>query len=172
MNQPMRFKAAGWDVQRVDGHDCDAVAAAIEKARKSSQAFADRLPDRHIGKGAPNMQGSHKTHGAPLGCRERSLRPRKHLGWHLRRSRFPPTSNPHGKALPRAAGEPSGNSGRIGTRPRAAGTNSTGRRVLHGSASRQGFPAAGRLPKGASQEKATKVATRQASQMVLEVSMN
>ena len=35
MNQPMRFKAAGWDVQSVDGHDMEAVAAAIAKARRS-----------------------------------------------------------------------------------------------------------------------------------------
>jgi transketolase len=56
MNQPMRFKAAGWDVQKVDGHDPEAVAAAIEKARKSSKPslIACRTT---IGKGAPTCKG-------------------------------------------------------------------------------------------------------------------
>jgi transketolase len=35
MNQPMRFKAAGWDVQRVDGHDPEAVAEAIERRARA-----------------------------------------------------------------------------------------------------------------------------------------
>jgi transketolase len=79
MNQPMRFKAAGWDVQKVDGHDPEAVAAAIETARKSSKPslIACRTT---IGKGAPTMQGSHKTHGAPLG-KEEIARAREALNW-------------------------------------------------------------------------------------------
>jgi len=79
MNQPMRFKAAGWDVQSVDGHDPEAVAAAIAKARTTGKPslIACRTT---IGKGAPNMQGSHKTHGAPLGPDEVAAA-RLHLGW-------------------------------------------------------------------------------------------
>jgi transketolase len=79
MNQPARFKAAGWDVQRVDGHDMNAVAEAIEKARKSRKPslIACRTT---IGKGAPNMQGSEKTHGAPLGADEIAAT-RANIGW-------------------------------------------------------------------------------------------
>jgi hypothetical protein len=60
----------------VDGHDPDAIAAAIEKARKSAKPslIACRTT---IGKGAPTMQGSHKTHGAPLG-KEKSQGLAKH----------------------------------------------------------------------------------------------
>lgn len=66
MNQPARFRAAGWNVHAVDGHDCEAVARAIEKARGSRKPtlIACRTV---IGRGAPNVQGSEKTHGAPLG---------------------------------------------------------------------------------------------------------
>ncbi|PHP66298.1 transketolase [Zhengella mangrovi] len=79
MNQPMRFKAAGWDVQSVDGHDPEAVATAIAKARTTGKPslIACRTT---IGKGAPNMQGSHKTHGAPLGPDEVAAA-RLHLCW-------------------------------------------------------------------------------------------
>ena len=79
MNQQARFKAAGWDVQAVDGHDMDAVAAAIEKARKTRKPslIACRTI---IGKGAPNMQGSEKTHGAPLGEAEIAAA-RANIGW-------------------------------------------------------------------------------------------
>ncbi|TGU97375.1 transketolase, partial [Mesorhizobium sp. M8A.F.Ca.ET.173.01.1.1] len=37
MDQPARFKAAGWYVQSVDGHDMEAVAAAIEAAQLSDR---------------------------------------------------------------------------------------------------------------------------------------
>jgi len=79
MNQPARFKAAGWDVQRVDGHDMNAVAEAVEKARKSRKPslIACRTT---IGKGAPNMEGSEKTHGAPLGADEIAAT-RANIGW-------------------------------------------------------------------------------------------
>ncbi len=79
MKQPARFKAAGWDVQTVDGHDMEAVAAAIEKARKTRKPslIACRTI---IGKGAPNMQGSEKTHGAPLGEAEITAA-RANIGW-------------------------------------------------------------------------------------------
>jgi transketolase len=66
MEQPARFRAAGWDVQTVDGHDFEMVAAAIARARETEtpSLIACRTV---IGKGAPNLQGSEKTHGAPLG---------------------------------------------------------------------------------------------------------
>lgn len=79
MNQQMRFEAAGWHVQSVDGHDKDAVADTIEAAK------ADPRPSMIacktiIGYGAPNKQGTSATHGAPLGEDEIALT-RKALDW-------------------------------------------------------------------------------------------
>ena len=79
MNQPDRFRAAGWDVREIDGHDMEAVAAAVAAARKTDtpSLIACRTV---IGRGAPNMAGSHKTHGAPLGADE-VIATRENIGW-------------------------------------------------------------------------------------------
>lgn len=78
-DQMARFKASGWDTAAVDGHDPEAVAAAIEAAQKSSQPslIACRTT---IGFGAPTLAGTSKTHGAPLGDAEIEGA-RKALGW-------------------------------------------------------------------------------------------
>ncbi|NOV20255.1 transketolase [Ensifer adhaerens] len=69
MRQRMRFAAAGWATDEVDGHDHDAIAVALARAQKNHRPtmIACRTV---IGKGAPNLQGSEKTHGAPLGDAE------------------------------------------------------------------------------------------------------
>ena len=78
-NQLMRFRAAGWHVQNVDGHDADAIgavlAAAVKNARPSLIACKTT-----IGYGAPNLAGTAKTHGAPLGAEE-IAGARDALGW-------------------------------------------------------------------------------------------
>ncbi|WP_456389114.1 transketolase [Profundibacter sp.] len=79
MNQQMRFEAAGWHVQSVDGHDKDAVAAAIEAARKDPRPSMIACKTI-IGYGSPNKQGTSATHGAPLGADEIALT-REALGW-------------------------------------------------------------------------------------------
>ena len=68
-DQLQRFKASGWSACRIDGHDPDSIAAAIEQARHSDRPslVACRTV---IGCGAPNRQGSEKAHGAPLGADE------------------------------------------------------------------------------------------------------
>jgi transketolase len=68
-DQVARFKASGWSACRVGGHDPEAIAAAIERARNSDRPslIACRTV---IGFGAPNRQGSEKAHGAPLGAEE------------------------------------------------------------------------------------------------------
>ena len=68
-DQLARFKASGWSAFRVDGHDPEAIAAAIEHARKNDRPslIACRTI---IGFGAPNRQGTEKAHGAPLGAEE------------------------------------------------------------------------------------------------------
>ncbi|HYH39020.1 MAG TPA: transketolase [Azospirillum sp.] len=76
---PARFRAYGWDVQSVDGHDVDAVAKAIEAAQKTDRPslIACRTI---IGKGAPNKQNTHGCHGSPLGLDEVKAT-RENLGW-------------------------------------------------------------------------------------------
>jgi len=78
-DQQARFRACGWDVRGVDGHDADAVAAAIEAARATDtpSLIACRTT---IGFGAPNKQGTSATHGAPLGAEEVAAT-REALGW-------------------------------------------------------------------------------------------
>lgn len=67
MDQKKRFEAAGWHVRSVDGHDRDAIAAAIVAARTEADRPSLIACRTVIGKGAPNKAGSPKVHGAPLG---------------------------------------------------------------------------------------------------------
>lgn len=78
-DQMARFAASGWDTSSVDGHDPEAVEAAIEQARLSDKPsmIACRTT---IGFGAPTLAGTSKTHGAPLGDEEISGA-REALGW-------------------------------------------------------------------------------------------
>ena len=65
-NMQKRFESQGWDVQEIDGHDFEAIDAAIVKAKasdKPSLIIAHTL----IAKGAGELEGSHHSHGAPLG---------------------------------------------------------------------------------------------------------
>jgi transketolase len=67
---PKRFEAYGWNVIRdVDGHDAEAVSAAITKAKNSDKPTLICCKTA-IGKGSPNMAGSDKVHGSPLGATE------------------------------------------------------------------------------------------------------
>ena len=68
-DQLARFKASGWSASRIDGHDPEAIAAAIEQARRSDRPSLIACRTM-IGFGAPNRQGSEKAHGAPLGAEE------------------------------------------------------------------------------------------------------
>lgn len=62
-----RFEAYGWQViANVDGHDPVAIQAAIEQARHAQQPSLIGCRTI-IGYGAPNLQGKEKCHGAPLG---------------------------------------------------------------------------------------------------------
>lgn len=80
-NIPQRFASYGWHVvPNVDGHDAAAVRAAIEEAKAESGKPSIICCKTLIGKGAANKEGSHKTHGAPLGADEIAAT-RAHLGW-------------------------------------------------------------------------------------------
>ncbi len=77
---PKRFEAYGWQVVRnVDGHDAEAVRRAIRKARRSDRPTLICCKTV-IGFGAPNLAGTAKTHGAPLGEAE-IAGARAQLGW-------------------------------------------------------------------------------------------
>jgi len=162
-DQMARFRAAGWNVQAIDGHDMAAIETAIAAAKRSRKPslIACRTI---IGKGAPNKQGSEATHGAPLGAAEIEAA-RAELGWTAAPFEVP---------------------GDILAAWRAAGARHTGTRTaweerLAKSPRRRKFAAAisGDLPKGFSIDMTAfknslvntrpKVATRKASEMALEV---
>ncbi|WP_099019939.1 transketolase [Marinicella litoralis] len=70
-NTPQRFKAYGWHVvENVNGHDSQAVKAAIAEAQANSDKPTLICAKTNIGDGAPNKAGSHDCHGAPLGAEE------------------------------------------------------------------------------------------------------
>jgi len=78
---PKRFEAYGWNVlANVDGHDVDAVDAAIRLARASTDKPTLICCKTVIGKGSPNMAGTDKVHGAALGDKEIAAT-REALGW-------------------------------------------------------------------------------------------
>jgi transketolase len=76
-----RFEAYGWHVVRgVDGHDADAIKAAIEEARAVTDKPSLLMCKTVIAFGSPNKSGTHDAHGAPLGDEEVAAT-RKALGW-------------------------------------------------------------------------------------------
>ncbi|WP_310451634.1 transketolase [Sulfuritalea sp.] len=80
-NTPERFHAYGWQVIRnVDGHDPAAIDAAVREAKEDTTRPTLICCKTVIGMGAPNKQGSHDVHGAPLGDAEIAAA-RAHLGW-------------------------------------------------------------------------------------------
>ena len=78
-DQPARFAASGWNTARVDGHDPDAIAAAIQAAQKSDRPTLIACKTT-IGFGAPTRAGTSKAHGSPLGAEE-IAGARKALNW-------------------------------------------------------------------------------------------
>ena len=89
-DQLARFKAFGWAVKRIDGHDEGeirrALAWAVRQVRPTLIACRTR-----IGKGAATMEGSPKTHGAVLGKAEIAAT-REKLGWSLPPFEVPATT--------------------------------------------------------------------------------
>ena len=78
---PARFEAYGWQVVRgVDGHDADAIRAAIDTALASSDKPVLVCCRTTIGFGSPNKAGKESSHGSPLGKDELAAT-REALGW-------------------------------------------------------------------------------------------
>lgn len=78
-DQCARFAASGWNTAKVDGHDQDAIAIAIENAQSSDKPTFIACKTT-IGFGSPNKAGTNKVHGSPLGADEIAAT-RKALGW-------------------------------------------------------------------------------------------
>lgn len=156
---PARYAATGWHVVECDGHDPASIRAAIDAA------IADERPSlvrcrTIIGKGAPNFQGTSKTHGSPLGAAEVAAA-RETLGWH-----YPPFEVPETiRAAWLAAGK-------RGAAPHAAWQQRLAAAPEGAELSRR---MAGTLPEGFSLDAhiadlvaaPQKVATRKASEMAL-----
>ncbi|HZP88126.1 MAG TPA: transketolase [Burkholderiales bacterium] len=86
---PKRFEAYGWHVvPNVDGHDAEAVHAAIEQAKAVSDRPSLICCKTIIGKGSPNKADTHDVHGAALGEKEVEAT-RSNIGW-----RHPPFQIP------------------------------------------------------------------------------
>ncbi len=79
VDQVARFKAAGWASEPIDGHDPDAIAAAIARAQASDRPTMIACKTT-IAFGAPTKAGTAKAHGSPLGADE-IAGARKALGW-------------------------------------------------------------------------------------------
>ena len=78
---PKRFEAYGWHViPAVDGHDAEAINAAIEAAKAETGRPTLICTKTIIGFGSPNKSGSHDCHGAPLGHDEIKAA-KEFLGW-------------------------------------------------------------------------------------------
>jgi transketolase len=164
-DQLARFAASGWSACRVNGHDPEAVAAAIARARDNDRPslIACRTV---IGFGAPNRQGSEKAHGAPLGADE-IAKTRDALHW------------PHAPFhVPDAV---AGQWRAVGARGQTAHAEWAGRVARLDGAVRDYFQAAlkGQLSGGYDNalakirahflQERPKIATRQASQLVIDV---
>jgi len=80
-NTPMRFAAYGWNViPNVDGHDPVQIEAAITEAKEQADKPTLICCKTVIGKGSPNMAGTDKVHGSPLGDKEVAAT-REAIGW-------------------------------------------------------------------------------------------
>ncbi|MGZ8370929.1 MAG: transketolase [Caulobacteraceae bacterium] len=78
-DQLARFKAAGWAVKAIDGHDEGQIRRALSWATRQDRPTLIACKTK-IGKGAATLEGSHKTHGAALGDAEVAAT-RDKLGW-------------------------------------------------------------------------------------------
>ena len=74
-----RFEGYGWNVLEVNGHDQAAIAQALQQARTELKRPTMVITHTKIGFGCPELEGSHETHGSPLGA-EHVRSTKKNLG--------------------------------------------------------------------------------------------
>ncbi len=162
MDQLARFAAAGWHIGTCDGHDPDSIAAAIDAARRDPRPslIACRTV---IGYGAPNKQGGHDVHGAPLGAAEIAAA-RARLDWPFEPFEIPSDLYAAwGRVADRGAAARAAWEGRLAAHPARAS-------FLSAEADDTGaLPPAIAAYKARLSAEAPKVATRKASEMTLNV---
>ena len=162
-DQKARFAAAGWHVLKVDGHNADEIADAIEEARNDPRPsmIACRTV---IGQGAPNKAGSHKVHGAPLGDEEIKAT-RVALGWDLPAFEVPQDVYDAWRAI-----SARGNSARLEWEKRLKNNGKVDAfKVSFDAPDASALEAAINAYKSQLSADAPKVATRKASEMALEI---
>ncbi|SMG46675.1 transketolase [Paracoccus sp. J56] len=164
-DQLKRFEASGWRTLSCDGHD----AADIDRALKDAASGRDDRPvlvacKTIIGFGAPKKQDSSGVHGSPLGAEEIAAA-REALGWEAEPFVIPEDILSEWRAI--------GARGRTereawATRVDGAENRDEFARRISGEVSDRLAPAIAALKKQALETR-PKVATRKASEMVLEV---
>ena len=164
-----RFRAYGWQViGPIDGHDVDAVDAAIAQAKDHLTQPSFIICRTTIGKGAPSRAGTAKAHGEALGASELAAT-REALGW-----THPPFEIPadiHGMWNAHAAGakaESEWNARMAAYRSKHASAAAEFERRLSGALPANFAQLAHELVAGAN-AKAESIASRKASQLALEV---
>lgn len=70
---PMRFKAQGWDVTSIDGHDLEEIRRAVAPLRTKQEKPTLVIANTKIGYGSPHKMGTPAAHGCPLGKEEVAL---------------------------------------------------------------------------------------------------
>jgi len=75
-----RFKSYGWQVQKIDGHNYEAISKAIKAAQQETQKPSLIIAKTKIAKGSPTKEGTADSHGAPLGSEEIKVA-KKRLGY-------------------------------------------------------------------------------------------
>nr|WP_283234885.1 transketolase [Rhodobacter sp. JA431] len=161
-DQMARFAASGWHVVACDGHAPNDIAAAIEEARNDPRPslIACRTI---IGFGAPNKQGGHDVHGAPLGAEEIAAA-RKVLNWSYEPFEIPSdVYAAWGRVAKRGA------SARADWEARLAGHAARADFSKAEAGDTSALPAAIAAYKAKLSADKPKVATRKASEMALEV---
>jgi transketolase len=164
-DQKARFKAAGWKVLDCNGHDPEDIDRVLTLAKQSKKPTMIACKT-HIGFGAPTKQDSAKAHGSPLGAAEIEA-VRKAYGWSHAPFEIPAPMKSAWLGIGKR-----GSSERAAWEARMAELSPARRaeveRVLSGAAPKKLAGAIRALKKDIS-EKQPKVATRKASEMVLEV---
>ncbi len=164
-DQAERFAAAGWSVHSCDGHDPDDIERAIAEA-KATDRPAMIACKTHIGFGAPTKQDTKGAHGSPLGAEE-IAKVREIYGWTLPAFEIPQETLAAWRGVgARGASDRQSWEGRLA---KLSGRKQTEfDRVMSGTAPKAQVKALAAFRKEQAVA-APKVATRRASEMVLEV---
>lgn len=162
-DQLRRFEASGWRVEAIDGHDPEAISAAILRAKKSDRPSLIAAKTI-IGFGAPTKAGTSTAHGALTDPAEISGA-REKLGWPHAPFVIPAdVQKLWAKAGQRSAADRKAWQAKLDARPKLAAEFN---RVKAGDLSK-GFAKAIRAVKAEAIAKKPEIATRSASQQVLE----